>query len=95
MNDCNNSQNSLNLHHPALNNNDFSEYEIVKNDKGEENILGRGTFGDIKLIKHIKTNTLYSLKTVYFECFLQKTQKFFKGFQRVIEVRKGNLLFKE
>ena len=42
----------------------LDEYEPMKNEMGEEIYLGKGTFGDIKLVKDIKTNTLYALKTV-------------------------------
>jgi hypothetical protein len=42
----------------------LDEYDTVKNEDGEEIFLGRGTFGDIKLVKDTKTDTLFSLKTV-------------------------------
>ena len=42
----------------------FDEYDSVKNEDGDEIFLGKGTFGDIKLVKDSKTETLFAMKTV-------------------------------
>ena len=63
--DCTKSRSSLMMNSP---NNPklrkLDEYDTVKNEDGEEVFIGKGTFGDIKLVKDSKTDTLFALKTV-------------------------------
>ena len=63
--DCLKSRSSLMVSSPNIaKDRKFDEYDTVKNDDGDEIFLGKGTFGDIKLVKDSKTEILFAMKTV-------------------------------
>ena len=48
----------------------LNDYEFMKNYDNEEIILGRGAFGEVKLVKEINSDQKFAMKMVRFSWVL-------------------------